>query len=131
MSRAAKTVLIFGIYLLLLGSGLLFFPADILELLEMDSPDIWSRGVGVLLIFGGYYYFRAALAGNNMLDFFRWTVHTRIASIFFLFLFVQLEYAGLQIMVFGVINILGALWTRSALKAARYRFTPGFYSNKF
>lgn len=131
MGKPAKTIFVFGIYLLLLGIVFLIAPEKVLNLVEVDSPEILPRVLGMMLLFMSYYYIRASILGKDMLDFFKWTVHTRVAAIFFLGYFVVMEYAAPVILVFGFIDLLGALWTRATLRASRFTFGPNFHRKYF
>lgn len=123
MKRTGKTVLLFGIYLMLLGLAFITIPGLILEFIKVDPvPDFWPRVLGMFILFLGYFYVRASFAGDSMRCFFRWTVHTRFMVVIIFGIFVYYDIAGPGILLFGVIDLLGALWTRAALNSSRYAF---------
>ena len=51
-----------------------------------------------------------------MTKFFMWTVHTRALVIIFNIVFAALELVSPLIIMFGAIDIVGALWTFWALR---------------
>lgn len=54
-----------------------------------------------------------------MTDFFRWTVFLRSTVIVFFAIFVLLGFAGPPLVLFGVVDLLGAIWTGLALRSAK------------
>jgi len=71
----------------------------------------------VLLGFLGFYYIQAAR--KDLVDFFRWTVPVRASVILFFVAFVLLGYAQPTLVLFGVIDLAGAIWTGFALRSAK------------
>jgi len=80
MSRAAKSMLAFGIYLFGLGVVLLVDPNALLSLFGLPPTEkVWLRVVGTLVFLLGAY---DSLAARHALrPFFRWTVVAR-SSVF-------------------------------------------------
>jgi hypothetical protein len=116
MSHPAKSIFIFGIYLVLLGSVLVVIPNAFLGLFGFPyTREVWIRVVGMLLLFLAFYCFQAAR--KELLDFFRWTVPVRSSVIFFLTVFVLLGFANPWLILFGVIDLLAAIWTALALRS--------------
>ncbi|MHA2269150.1 MAG: hypothetical protein ACXAB8_15235 [Promethearchaeota archaeon] len=113
MSRAALSVFIMGIYLIFLGITFLFFPEMMFAILaEPNPPDVVSRVLGMIFVLLAYYYIRAALeGGEGMKKFFMWTVHTRASVIIFLIIFAALSLTSPLIVLFGVIDLVMAIWT--------------------
>jgi hypothetical protein len=73
MSYAAKTLLAFGVYLLGLGSLLVFVPNLLLAIFGVQSTsEVWIRIVGMLLLILGTYDILAAKTGFR--QFFVWSV---------------------------------------------------------
>ena len=115
MSKAAKSVLVFGIYLVAIGLGFLVVPNTPLALLGFPTTsEPWIRVVGMLLLLLAYYYVQAAR--NEMRSLFRWTVHTRSSVVVFFGVFVALGLAQPMLIGFGVIDLLAAIWTHRALR---------------
>ena len=116
MSKAATSVLVFGIYLILIGFGFLVAPNMPLGLFGFPATiEPWIRVVGLLLLILAYYYIQTAR--NEMTDFFRYTVHGRSAVIVVFAVMVLLGLAQPMLIVFGVVDLLAAIWTASALRA--------------
>ena len=56
MSKAARSVFVFGIYLIVLGLGLLLFPNSLLGIISIPSTtEPWIRVVAMLLLILAYY----------------------------------------------------------------------------
>ena len=78
MSRAAVSLFVFGIYLLVLGIVLLTVPNLFLAVFGLPpTTDVWIRVVGMLVDILGFYYVCAARA--ELQAFFEWTVSARMA----------------------------------------------------
>lgn len=118
MSRAARSVFVFGIYMVVMGTALMVMPNVLLSLFGIGaSSDVWIRVVGVLVVILAFYYVQAAR--NELTEFLGWTVYTRSSLIVFLVLFVALDLAEPILIPFGFVDLLGAIWTRSALRGPR------------
>jgi hypothetical protein len=118
MSHSARSVFVFGLYLLGLGLVLLIAPNFLLGMFFLPATaEVWIRTVGVLALFLGFYYVQAAR--KELTDFFQWTVYTRASLIVFFTAFVVLGFADPPLILFGVVDLLGALWTGWALRAVK------------
>ena len=116
MSRAATSILVFGLYLAAVGAILLVAPNVLLVLLGFPpTNEVWIRVAGVLVIFLAYYFIRSARAGT--VDFWRWTTHVRFALIFIFTGLVLLGLARPPLILLGAADFLGAIWTTLALRA--------------
>jgi len=111
MSRAALSVFIFGIYMILLGLTFLLFPELMISLTSPNPPDIASRILGMIFLFMAYLFIRVALEEEGMEKFFMWTVHIRVTVIIFQITFVLLALGNPIIIIFGVIDFAFAAWT--------------------
>lgn len=115
MSKSARTVFFFGIYLFITGIVLLTAPNFMLRTFGMpETGEVWIRVVGMLVILLGFYYTQSAR--REIKDFFRLTVYARATVIFFFAAFVLLGYAESPLMLFGGLDFVGALWTWNALR---------------
>jgi hypothetical protein len=115
MSQAAKTLFIFGIYLCGLGLILLLVPNLILQLFGVPpTHEVWIRINGMFVLCLSFYYVQTAR--NELTIFIRWTVWTRIAVIFYFADFVLLVSAPKALLLFGLIDLLSAIWTGLALR---------------
>ncbi len=116
MSRGALSVFVFGIYLMAGGIGFLFIPNFCLSLLGMQTTqEAWIHIMGWCMFFLGLYYVVAAR--HELAAFIRWTTYTRPNLIIFLGVLVLLRMVEPVILLFGVIELAGALWTIVALKS--------------
>ena len=116
MTKAARSVSAFDLYLFVLGPILLIAPNLLLRTFGLaESHDVWIRVVGMLVVLLGYYYSRAARA--ELTSFFHWTVHARGTVVFFFIAFVVLGLAPPTLILFGVIDAAAATWTALALRA--------------
>jgi len=87
MSKAARSLFVFGIYLVALGLFLLIAPNTLITLFGLpETHDVWIRVVGMLLLFLAFYDIQAARHGIT--SFFRWSVVARAAVIVFFAVFV-------------------------------------------
>ena len=115
MSKAGRSMLVFGVYLLALGLFLLIAPNVLLRLFGLpEVNDVWIRVVGMMLVLFAYYDIQAAR--KNVTDYFRWSVVARGSVIIFFGVFVILDWVKPILLIFGGIDLLGALWTYFALK---------------
>ena len=115
MTRAAKSLFVFGIYLCGLGLVLLLVPNLLLRPLGAPpTNEIWIRVNGMFVLCLSFYYLQAAR--NGLTSFIRWTVWARIAVIFYFAAFVLLLSAPKALLLFGVIDLLSAIWTWLALE---------------
>lgn len=118
MSHSARSVFVFGVYLAALGLTLLVVPNVLLGLFAVPATtEVWIRVVGMLLLFLAYYYILAARKG--LADFFQWSVYARATVILFFTAFVLLDYATPSLILFGAVDLLGAIWTAFALRAPK------------
>jgi hypothetical protein len=115
MTAAARSILVFGAYLLALGLVLLLSPDMLLRPFGFaPTGEVWIRVVGMLAGILGVYYLQAARAG--LAAFFRWTVPVRLSVPLFFAAFVALGMAPPALLAFGAVDAAGALWTWSALR---------------
>jgi hypothetical protein len=101
---------------LILGIALVVVPNLLLTLFTVPATsEVWIRVAGMLVLFLGVYYVQAAR--KEMTDFMRWTVYLRSSVIAFFIAFVLLGFAPLPLILFGVVDLLGAMWTLWALRS--------------
>ncbi len=116
MSNSAKSVFVFGVYLVGLALILLISPNTLFGLFGLpSSTEAWPRVVGMLAFWLGYYYIQSARTG--LTDMFRWSVHARSLVIVFFTAFVLLGFAPAPLILFGVVDLLAAIWTALCLRA--------------
>lgn len=115
MTQPARSLFVFGIYLCGLGLVLLLVPNLILRVFGVPpTNEVWIRINGMFLLFLSFYYTQTAR--KELIPFIRLTVWTRVAVIFFFAAFVLLVSAPKALLLFGLIDLLSALWTWWALK---------------
>jgi len=114
MTRAMRSVYVFGIYLFVLAAVLLVAPNVLLGMFGMaPTSEVWIRVVGMLVGLLGVYYTQAARAGLAV--FVRLTVPVRFAVPVVFLVFVLLGCAPATLILFGVVDALGAAWTAAPL----------------
>jgi hypothetical protein len=115
MSSSAKSVFYFGLYLAMLGLSLIFFPNIPLNLFGIPSTsEVWIRVVGMLLLALSVYYLVSSR--YDIVPIFKVTMYVRPTIILF---FIAFAIAGLvtpNVILFAIIDLLGAIWTYLALK---------------
>lgn len=117
MSKAALSIFVFGIYVILLGIILMVVPNALLAIFGLPATtEVWIRVVGMLVFLIGYYYIRASRNEKEMISFYRWTVHARSSVIIFFIIFVAFGFAKPTLILFGVIDLLAAIWTWKTLR---------------
>ncbi len=115
MSKAARSVYLFSIYLVAMGAVISIAPNFLLGLLRVPATDeIWIRIVGMLAFILGFYYFKAAQ--KNLIPFIRWTVYGRLVG-FLMFCILGIGGFGPPALIlFGIVDGAGAVWTHVCLK---------------
>ena len=115
MSQAAKSLFAFGIYLCGLGLILLLVPNLILQVFGVPpTNEVWVRINGMFVLCLSFYYVQAAR--TELTNFIRWTIWGRIAVIIYFAAFVLLVSAPKSLLLFGLVDLLSAIWTWLALK---------------
>lgn len=119
MNPAAKSVLVFALYLVVVGLGLLLAPNPFLAPLGFPpaADESWLRVLGVLVLCLAAYYCAAARA--NLTAFFRWTVFVRTGVCLAFGTLVILGLAPKPLALLGAVDLAAALWTAAALKQVR------------
>lgn len=125
MSQSARSVFVFGLYLVVLGVILLVAPNLLLQLFFFPpTQEVWIRVIGLLLLILAFYDTQAAR--KELTDFFRWSVYARAPVIVFFAAFVWLGFASPALLLFGAMDLLGAMWTGLALRSEKSReWQPG------
>lgn len=114
MNRAARSVLIFGLYEFVLGLVLLLIPNLLLPLFGFrPTTEPWIRVVGMMELILAYYYVRGAC--GEMRPLLRGTVHERSFAFICLIALVALGLATPMLALFGLVDLAGAVWTGLAL----------------
>ncbi|RLD67940.1 MAG: hypothetical protein DRI95_03990 [Bacteroidetes bacterium] len=120
MSKSAKSVLVFSIYVFVLGLILITIPNVLLSVFGLPKTnEVWIRVVGVLVLFLGYYYFQ--VSRNELKIFFRWSVYARTGLFLFFIGFVLFDLAPPILILFGFADVAGALWTYLSLRSEKQK----------
>lgn len=115
MSRAARSLFVFGVYLCGLGLALLLAPNLLLSVFGLPpTSEVWIRVNGMFILCFSFYYVRAAR--SELTSFIRWTVPGRAAVVVYFTAFVLLASAPKTLLLFGLIDLAAAIWTWLALK---------------
>ncbi|MFN8573063.1 MAG: hypothetical protein U0132_13520 [Gemmatimonadaceae bacterium] len=117
MTRAARSVLLFGYYLIATGIALMAAPNLVLAPVGIaPATEPWIHVLGVVVgVLGAYY----VVAAKAQLDpFFRATVWGRVLILVGFIALVVLRIAPAPLILFGVVDALGALWTWMSLRSA-------------
>ena len=118
MSKAAISVFVFGIYLVLNGATLSLAPNFMLASLKQPpTNDPFIRCLGVVVLVLGLYYIQAGR--QDVLPFFRWTTWGGPIVLLSFIGLVAARLAPPVLIGFGVVDALGAVWTFFALRSAR------------
>ncbi len=118
MSKSARSVYVFSIYLFVLGIILELIPNVLLSLFFIpETSEVWIRVVGMLVLILGFYYFHASR--NELSSFFQATVYGRSSVLVFFIVFVLLNFAPPTLILFGLADGAGALWTGLCLRAEK------------
>ncbi|WP_372526261.1 hypothetical protein [Piscinibacter sp.] len=113
MSAAARTLLAFAAYVLVLGAALGLAPNLFLSAFGFaTTQEPWIRLIGVLVLCLAFYYQLAAR--HELLAFIQATVPARLFVVACMLVLVGL--APLRLLAFGAIDLAGAVWTGFALR---------------
>ena len=116
MSKSAFSAKVFAAYLFVLGPVLVLAPNFLLSLFGIPATtEVWIRVVGVIVFMLGVYCWVAAK--HELKPFLEASVYTRFGVFLALSAFAILELGSPMLALFGVIDLLGGLWTWFALKA--------------
>ena len=116
MSKAAFSVKVFGAYLFVLGWVLLIFPNLLLAVFGIaPTGEVWIRVLGVVVVNLGVGYWCAARCEARL--FFVSTIFTRVFALLVFIALALLGIAAPTLILFGVFDTLGALWTWLALRS--------------
>lgn len=112
MSRTSKSILYFSFYMETVGLVMIIFPQIVLKILSISpGADVVVRFLGMVDVLMGYYYFRAGIGGEKLRNFYQLTLHTRFAALVLLVFFVIVWNVNPVVILFGLIDTGGAVWT--------------------
>jgi len=112
MNRTAKSVLYYSFYMEAIGIIMIIFPQLVLRILNINADaGVLVRFLGMVDIFMGYYYLRAGMSREKLKAFYQLTIHTRFSALVLLVVFVIVWGANPIVVLFGLIDAAGAVWT--------------------
>lgn len=114
MKNSKTTILVFAYYLAIMSAILLFWPSLFLYLGFDSTPMPWVAICGYLIGILSFLYFMAAHSGNR--QFYSWTVAGRVPLIVFSLVLVAMGLAPPVMILLGLVDTLGAIWTAWALR---------------
>lgn len=115
MRPAARSVHIFGIYLLVLGGILIGSPNTLLAVFRLPSTtEPWIHVLGVVVMAIGMLDVASARAEQTA--FFRATVWVRLFVFTSFVVFALLKIAPPVLIGFGLVDLAGAIWTHTSLR---------------
>ena len=118
MSKSARSLFVFSIYMFCLGAILVIAPNLLLKLFFVpETNEVWIRVVGMLVFLLGYYYFN--VSRNEIKQFMQWTVYARASVLIFFIVYVLLDFAPPVLILFGVIDVAAAVWTHQCLRSEK------------
>jgi hypothetical protein len=116
MSKSAKTVQIFSFYLFIVGLELTFIPGFFTKTVQLpEAHEPYIRVVGILAFILGFYYYQSAR--NDLTPFLKATIGGRLIYFVGAIGLVLTQIAPPAFVVFGLIDLLGAVWTWRILKS--------------
>ena len=115
MSKSAISVMVFGIYLALIGLMLLLVPNTLIIPFGIEAAtEVWIRLSGILLMAIAVYYILGAK--HELVVIMKATAFIRSTIIFFFTAFALFELVSPNIIIFSVVDLLGGIWTFLMLK---------------
>jgi hypothetical protein len=115
MSRAARSLFIFAIYVAVVGAWLILSPNSFLHFFGFPPTDqVWIRIVG--MCFGALAFYYSLSSVMNLRPFIQLTVYARALTLPFFIGLVALRLTQPVLILFGVIDLAGAVWTEIALR---------------
>jgi hypothetical protein len=110
MSPSALSIFVFGLYLVIVGFGFLVIPNTVLPMFKLPKTnEVWIRTLGMVVWVLAFYYIIAAQ--NELMPFFWATVVGRFGVLLILSTLVATKKGPPVLLLFGVIDALGAIWT--------------------
>ena len=115
MSPAARSILVYSIYVLGLGATLLLAPNVPLPLVGLpQATEVWIRVAGMTVIFLGIFYFVAAR--NEFRPLFVASIAIRLAVPFIFASFAVAGFVAWNIVLLTPLDVIFAVWTLLALR---------------
>jgi hypothetical protein len=115
MTAASRSLLYFGYYLVLTGITLTVFPNVMLGMIGVqETSEVWIRCLGIVVFNLGLAYIIVAPSNNTL--FLTYSAYARASVLVWFLIFYFIGLAPAQLIIFGVIDLVGAAWTYAALR---------------
>ena len=116
MSKSAFSAKVFAVYLFVVGAMLIVVPNFLLSIFRIpETSEVWIRVVGVTAFMIGVFAWVAAKHDDK--PFLEASVYTRLLVFAAFTAFAVIGLASPMIVLFGVADLIGGVWTHFALKA--------------
>jgi uncharacterized membrane protein YjjP (DUF1212 family) len=110
MDSTATSILVFGVYLVFVGAGFLLIPNILLQLFGFPkTEEPWIRVMATLVLILAFFYLVAA--HHNLVPIYWATVFGRFFAFLVFGVLVLTKKAKPMLILFGVIDACGAIWT--------------------
>ena len=117
MSNPARSIMVFGVYLVVAGLSFIFIPNVVLPLFGFpETTEVWIRLAGLLTAILGMYFLYSVRHDDR--HFFHATVFARLIFFTGVTLFVILGWGSAMLIAFGLVDLAGAAWTWLALRSS-------------
>ena len=121
MSKSAFSSRVFAVYLFFVGAVFVVAPNLLLSIFGIaPSTEVWIRVVGVIAFNIGIY----AWVSANHRPFLEASVYTRLIVFVAFTTFAIVGLGSPMLILFGVVDLCGGIWTHLALKADARSVTP-------
>jgi len=115
MSAASRSIYYFVFYLLILVITLTVVPNVLLSNFQLgETHEVWILVLGVVVFNIGLYY--VYMAPANHVLFLTLSIYTRMLVLFWFIVFVTLGWAPAQLILFGLVDGAGAVWTYLSMR---------------
>jgi hypothetical protein len=116
MSSAARSILVYSIYVFGLGATLLLAPNIPLPIFGLpQATEVWIRVAGMTVVFFSIFYFTAAR--NEVRPLFVASVPIRFSVPLFFGAFIVAGFAPWNLILFTPLDVVFAAWTLVALRS--------------
>ena len=114
MTSAARSVFVFGVYLMIAGAMILGAPDLFLRLIGLPpATDAWFRVLGVAVM--SLALINMGCARAEVTGYFRVSVISRFFAAIAFTILVVMKLAPTQLLIFAVVDAAAAAWTKLAL----------------
>jgi hypothetical protein len=114
-NAATWSVWCWGVYLGVVGTGLMFFPLFLLPLFGFEPvTDVWIRMTGLLTVILGFYYVQ--IARYQITVFFQWKIIGHLMGVGLMMLFFLSDLAPPALLMTAATDLVAAVWTFLALR---------------